>query len=333
MLLDEKEVQVEMANSLDECKETVIVLSAFIKHGAFEWFIKQIKSREVDVVVVARWRLDDLVSHVSDLSVYKQCKDLGWTFKVDQRLHSKLFLIDSSTAYVGSSNLTGAGLGLTKKSNFELSTKIKITDIDIDKVNKYVDSCITMTDDIYDQMKSFVDSIEPPKKIPCKWPSSIKNLLEQEIDYLWVNELFFVNFVPGIHNKPPWESELHHDLYLLDTSISEYMAYLLMKTHSPNNPKAIIFEEKLRDNFKKTKVIRWLKKQLLKEKSKSLRFGAISRLLHDALLDNPKPYRKEVKDFQVNLFNWIKYLELTEFKFEKYNYSESISLVGNFKNT
>jgi len=87
------------------------------------------------------------------------------------------------------------------------------------------------------------------------------------------------------------------------------------------------------DNLKKTKVIRWLKKQLLKEKSKSLRFGAISRLLHDALLDNPKPYRKEVKDFQVNLFNWIKYLELTEFKFEKYNYSESISLVGNFKNT
>ncbi len=304
MLLDEKEVQVEMANSLDECKETVIVLSAFIKHGAFEWFIKQIKSREVDVVVVARWRLDDLVSHVSDLSVYKQCKDLGWTFKVDQRLHSKLFLIDSSTAYVGSSNLTGAGLGLTKKSNFELSTKIKITDIDIDKVNKYVDSCITMTDDIYDQMKSFVDSIEPPKKIPCKWPSSIKNLLEQEIDYLWVDELLFTN--PNNHHT---EDDIEHDLSLLGVNDLD------------------VDTDLLKAKFTQLRVTKWLRNQLLKEESKSLRFGAISKRLHDALLNDPKPYRREVKDLQANLFNWIKYLDLSEFKIEKYNRSESIHLI------
>ncbi len=72
--------------------------------------------------------------------------------------------------------------------------------------------------------------------------------------------------------------------------------------------------------------MKWLKGQLLKEESKSLRFGAISSRLHDALLNDPKPYRKEVKDFQVNLFNWLKYLELPDFKFSKYNVSESISL-------
>jgi hypothetical protein len=304
MLLDEQELQVEIASSLQQCRCSVVILSAFIKHNAFEWLKKQVENTDIEVVVVARWRLDDLVVKVSDLSIYEQCKDQGWIFKIDQRLHSKLFLIDSSVAYVGSSNLTGAGLGLTEKSNFELSTKIEVTDIDIDKVHKYIDSCTTMTDDLYDQIKDFVDTIESPKKISYKWPSSIKNLLEQEIDYLWVDELLFTN--PNNHHT---EDDIEHDLSLLGVNDLD------------------VDTDLLKAKFTQLRVTKWLRNQLLKEESKSLRFGAISSRLHDALLNNPKPYRKEVKDFQVNLFNWIKYLNLSEFKFSKYNYSESISLI------
>jgi hypothetical protein len=309
MLLDEQELQVEIASSLQQCRCSVVILSAFIKHNAFEWFKDQILSNDIEVTVVARWRSDDLVAKVSDLSVYQQCQELGWVFKVDQRLHSKLFLIDSSIAFVGSSNLTGAGLGLTEKSNFELSTKIEVTDIDLDKVHKYIDSCKTMTDDLYNQMKNFVDSIEPLKKTPCEWPPSIKHLLEQEVDYLWVDELLFTS--PNSNN----DNDIKHDLSLLGLGDLD------------------IDIDLLRVKFTELRVVKWLKSQLLKEESKSLRFGAISSRLHDALLNNPKPYRKEVKDLQVNLFNWLKYLELPDFEFSKYNVSESISLVGNFKNT
>jgi len=303
MLLDEQEFQVEIASSLQQCRHSIVILSAFIKHNAFEWLKEQVENTDIKVVVVARWRLGDLLAKVSDLSVYKQCQELGWTFKVDERLHAKLFLIDSSVAFVGSSNLTGAGLGLTEKSNFELSTKTEVTDIDIDKVHKYIDSCRAMTDDLYNQMKSFVDSIDPPKGTPYKWPSSIKNLLEQKVDYLWVDELLFTS--PNSNN----DDDIKHDLDLLgldklDTDI-----------------------DLLRDKFKKLKIVKWLESQLLKEESKSLRFGKISSLLHDALLNNPKPYRKEVKDFQVNIFNWIKYLDLNELKIEKHNRSESIHLI------
>jgi len=303
MLLDEQEFQAEIALSLQDCTSSIVVLSAFIKHNAFEWLKNQLENTNIKVVVVARWRLDDLVVKVSDLSVYKQCQELGWTFKVDERLHAKLFLIDSSVAFVGSSNLTGAGLGLTKKSNFELSTRAEVTDMDVDKVHKYLDSCRTMTDDLYDQMESFVDGIESPEGTPHKWPSSIKNLLEQKVDYLWVDELLFTS--PNSNN----DDDIKHDLDLLgldklDTDI-----------------------DLLRDKFKKLKIVKWLESQLLKEESKSLRFGKISSLLHDALLNNPKPYRKEVKDFQVNIFNWIKYLDLNELKIEKHNRSESIHLI------
>jgi len=304
MLLDEQELQLEISSSLQKCEYSIVVLSAFIKHNAFEWLKKQIKNTDTEVIVVARWRLDDLVAQVSDLSVYKQCQELGWTFKVDESLHAKLFLIDSSIAFIGSSNLTGAGLGLTKKSNFELSTKIEVTDIDTDKVYKYIDSCTTMTDDLYDQMKSVADSMETPKRMPYKWPLSIKSLLEQKADYLWVDELLFTS--PNSNNN----DDIKHDLSLLGLDNLD------------------IDMDLLRAKFTELKIIKWLKSQLLKEESKSLRFGKISSLLHDALLNNPKPYRKEVKDFQVNLFNWLKYLEFPEFEFSKYNHSESISLTN-----
>jgi hypothetical protein len=308
MLLDEQEFQVEIASSLQQCRHSIVILSAFIKHNAFEWLKEQVENTDIKVVVVARWRLDDLIAKVSDLSVYKQCQELGWTLKVDERLHAKLFLIDSSVAFVGSSNLTGAGLGLTEKSNFELSTKTEVTDIDIDKVHKYIDSCRAMTDDLYNQMKSFVDSIDPPKGTPYKWPSSIKNLLEQKVDYLWVDELLFTS--PNSND----DDDIRHDSSLLEVDRLD------------------IDVDLLRAKFTELRIVKWLYSQLLKEESKSLRFGAISSRLHDALLNDPKPYRKEVKDFQVNLFNWLKYLELPDFEFSKYNVSETISLVEGVKN-
>jgi hypothetical protein len=321
MLLNEQELQVEIISSLGECKKSLVILSAFIKSSAFDWLSDQIKSKDINVTVVARWRLDDLVSQVSDLDVYRRCKENGWTFKIDERLHSKLFLIDSDIAYVGSSNLTGAGFGLSKYSNFELSTKIEVTETDVKKVNKYVDSCITMTEDIYDQMDVFIDSIETPKSTPNKnkWPSSIKDLLEYKIDVLWVDELFFGT---DSSKKPPWQSEFDHDLLLLGTAFDEYAV-----AHLKGNTKLKVFKEKLRDNLRQTKAIKWLKNKLLEEESRTLGFGAISKLLHTALLDDPKPSREEVKRLQSSLFGWIKELELSEFRFDKYNYRESISLI------
>jgi hypothetical protein len=165
-----------------------------------------------------------------------------------------------------------------------------------------------MTGDLYNQMKDVVNSIESPKRMPQKWPLSIKSLLEQEVDYLWVDELLFTS--PNSNNS----DDIKHDLSLLELdSLDKDMDLLRVK-------------------FTELRIVKWLKGQLLKEESRSLRFGKISSLLHDALLNNPKPYRKEVKDFQVNLFNWLKYLNLNEFKIEKHNHSESIYLTSLLEN-
>ena len=303
MLFDEQELQKQLSISLSECQDSVIILSAFIKQAAFKWFIEQIKNKAIKVNVVARWTLGDLLNGVSDLEVYEQCKSQDWTFKIDQRLHSKIYLIDSSYAYVGSSNLTGAGLGLHSKSNFELSTKTNVSDIDLGKVNNYLDSCVTMTDDLYSKLIKVLDNSEKPKvETNIQWPLSIITLLEQRVDYLWVDDLFFTN--PG--DTDPLPEHLQHDLELFGISK---------------------LQDKDHINSDQIRAVRWLKCQLLKEDSKSLRFGAVSKLLHDSLLNDPKPYRKDVKELQSNLFKWIKHLKFAEFGFETQNYSETIFLI------
>jgi len=305
MLFDEQELQKELAKSISSCKRSVIVLSAFIKKSAFEWFISQFKDTNIGVTIVARWTLSDLLSGISDLEVYELCKSKGWTFKIDQRNHSKVYLIDLSYAFVGSSNLTSSGLGLHSKSNFELSMKGEVSDIDLNKVNKYVDSCVAVTDEIYAKILKVYNSsekIKNPNNI--KWPKSVKDLLETDVNYLWVDDLLFSG--PSSNNF----NDIKHDLALLGVNSLD------------------IDKDILAANFSELRIVKWLKSQLQKEESKSLRFGAISSRLHDALLNDPKPYRKEVKDFQVNLFNWLKYLESPDFEFSKYNVSETISLTS-----
>ena len=302
MLFDEQELQKELAESISNCKKSVFVLSAFIKKSAFEWFISQFKDSNIDVTIVARWTLADLLSGISDLEVYELCKSKGWTLKIDQRNHSKVYLIDSSYALVGSSNLTGSGLGLHSKSNFELSMKGEVSDIDLNKVNKYIDSCVTVTDEIYEEIVKVYNSSEKVK-IPnnIKWPDSVKQLLETDVNHLWVDDLFFTDPV----DENPKNEYFLHDLSLLGIN-------------SKNDINIV--------NSNQVRAINWLKCQLNKEESKSLKFGAVSKRLHNALLNDPKPYRKDVKELQGYLYKWIKNLQLSEFEFQKYNISETVFL-------
>ncbi|MDA1380282.1 DUF262 domain-containing protein [Plesiomonas shigelloides subsp. oncorhynchi] len=59
--------------------------------------------------------------------------------------------------------------------------------------------------------------------------------------------------------------------------------------------------------FKESKAYKWLVKQILENKNnRDLGFGQVSRLLHDALADDPTPYRQQIKNIQVNLYSYLK---------------------------
>ena len=64
-----------------------------------------------------------------------------------------------------------------------------------------------------------------------------------------------------------------------------------------------------------------------KEENNSLFFGRIKEKLHDVLYDDPKPYRREVKDLQQNLYTFIEGLKIDEIEITRPNYSQKIRLI------
>ena len=61
-----------------------------------------------------------------------------------------------------------------------------------------------------------------------------------------------------------------------------------------------------RNTFLSSKAFRWLVDVLKESSSHEGYFGSITQKLHDALSDDPRPYRKDVKQLLTNLLSYCK---------------------------
>lgn len=66
---------------------------------------------------------------------------------------------------------------------------------------------------------------------------------------------------------------------------------------------------------------------LTKHENHELYFGEASVLLHNVLLNDPKPYRKEVKELLGNLLRWIEILKYEEICVDRPKHSQRIRLI------
>ena len=89
-----------------------------------------------------------------------------------------------------------------------------------------------------------------------------------------------------------------------------------------------IDKNKIRQGFSESKVYKWLINLLKKQKNREIYFGNLSSIIHNSLLDDPRPYRKNVKDLQINLYNFLKTLNLEKILLDKPNVSERIKLIN-----
>ena len=302
MILDENQTRVALEKALADSQKKLIIFSAFIKSKAFEWLVPQVIEKHLNVKIMVRWDINDLLSGVSDLSIYERCKELNWEFRVNTALHSKLYLIDSSIGYLGSNNLTGAGLGLNTNNNIEFSTEIRPNMGDLQKIDKYLNSSTLMNDELYEEIKQFVEDNKTTKE-RIKWPDLIMEKLKTNTDYLWVD-----NFPLSNPLQNNFSEEFHKDEKIFAN---------------------ISFDDKeaLKDAFMSSHVTQWIIKHLNEQEEKVLFFGSLSALIHNSLLNDPKPYRKEIKDLIANFFAWVKYLDLKELIVEQPNHSQCLKLI------
>ena len=88
-------------------------------------------------------------------------------------------------------------------------------------------------------------------------------------------------------------------------------------------------EESLKQGFLGTRVYRWTRDII--EINNEVRFGWLTKQLHNALLDDPTPYRSEIKEFIVTLFDWFKFIPET-FEIKKFNVSETVRIKSKVSN-
>ena len=280
-----------LGNALENSTKSVIILSAYVKTVGVKWLKEKIGEKNIKCTIVTRWNNGDIAQGSSDLECYHLAKTNGWAFKVLQDLHAKVMLVDENVLFVGSPNLTGRGMSLVPVANEEIGIKVQALKEDLKIINQLVDAAALVDDKIIKELEEWqknLPKIEKPK-IPS-FPKIVNDSFKEKFNKLWVNNFPWANIEYLLNNSEKKEDNIIHDLDLFGLT----------------NINKIDLEKELKESFLQSKIFNWLIEKLEAEENKEIYFGNLSSIIHNSLLDDPTPYRKNVKELQANLYSYIK---------------------------
>lgn len=290
----------EIRFELSRSQDSFTLISAYCKLPLVQYFDSCISSSQVKKKLVVRMKKCDITSGATDLSIVPYCKQHGWDLLFRLDLHAKTYIFDRLRCIVGSANATNSGMSIGGSGNYEMATSCMLTPQDLRAIDMLLSTCTPMTDAIYSLM---VDSISNPVRgsNSDEWPVAIQEHLIPNYPLLFAEDF-------------PWCSS--------PFSASEDDLIFLGIT-----PDADMRD--IREAFLQSKCYNWLLALLNAQDNQYMYFGAISAALHGALLNDPKPYRKDVKILLSNLLGWIEELGCPEIGIDRPNYSQRIFLITN----
>lgn len=284
-----------LGQSLEKAKDEIIILSAYVKKVGVEWLIEKLSKKEINCTIISRWDKGDLAQGSSDIECYELCKINKWQFKILKDLHAKIMLVDKKDLFIGSPNLTGHGMSLIPVSNKEMGVKLESTSSDIKIIKNLNEESILVDDQIYKELKLWKENLPEIKKIKFPdFPDSLKSKFTENLDKIWVHNFPWCSAEELFNNKKNDEN-FQHDLELFGLE--------------KNN----LEKEIIKKNILNSKIYYWLINQINNQEKKELYFGNLSSIIHESLLDDPRPYRQDIKTLQSNLYSYIKNFLLEKF--------------------
>ena len=297
-LLFTEDIKKQIRSELENTKTHLHIITAYCKIDAIHFVEESLKSIIPTKKLLVIFRLDDIIKGASDLQVYEYCKKHSWEMYVNFNMHAKTYVFDRLRCILGSANLTSSGVGLIEDSNVELSTPIQLPAEEMKKIEAIFESSVMMTDELYSLMKKDIEENTTNKlSSDLVWSKEILQYFKPKVRTLFTYEL------PNCDSL----SNLKHDsldfLELQSTETTE-----------------------IARKFMQSNVYMWLVEKLKQMPDQTCYFGHLSQELHNAIINDPGPYRKEVKKLLNNLLNWIVELDIKEIKIDRPNHSERISL-------
>ena len=299
-----------LTNSSKALSDRASICSAYTKKSILERINSNISSKQL-CRVLARWDLNDLISGASDLEAYEYSKSLNWDFYINLNSHVKIYHFPPSGILIGSANATNSGLGISSDPNIEAGTIVPELSSNLNFINLLFDQSIKLNDEIFKKIKNAYEDADKKSK-STDWPDSIFEILKPKISKdskFFMSELFRSDGQEVINNLPKKSPESKIDLSLL-----------CLNDENLNLDNIAI-------KFKRSKICLWLK-DLIQQDGGYIYFGRVTEAIQDCLIEDPTPYRKEIKILQANLYSWIKLLgpEYSGFVYERPNHSEKLTL-------
>ena len=272
----------QLRTELLSVKKEILIITAFCKQNALSIFEKNLTRTISKKRLLVRFTLSDFINGVTDISIYDFCKNHGWEMYVRFDLHAKTYIFDKKRCIIGSANITNKGLGINSNPNIVISSISDIEKDDLKKIDHLFTTSLKVDDELFEKMYYEFSRIKDTKNCKSKtWSKKILALVERQNA-----SLLFSHEIPN----SPFSSILKkNDLGFLEI-------------------KATSSKKKIQKAFLSSKVFLWLYRELELAESKQLFFGELTQLLHNKLLTDPPPYRKDVKLHLTNILSWVEAL-------------------------
>ncbi len=295
-ILFSNEIMNAIVTELSQADYSVQIITAYCKESTFKKLNSAISKSVSEKRLLIRFRMNDILAGSTDFDVIECALDNKWDVFIRFDLHAKTYIVDNKRGIVGSANATNSGFGIGGNGNMEMAAFVDIEKQDQDKIDRLFQDAIHVDNEILNNLRSQLKRVKTIEKTKhYSWDDTISRLFNPKVDTLFSHEMpDDFNLVPGEY-FPFLDETYDGDITKLKASFLWCNAFLWLKT-------------------------------TLKESGGCLFFGELSSKLHDSLITDPKPYRKDVKKMLANLLLLIQKLEINEITIDKPNYSQRVTL-------
>lgn len=299
---------------------------SFVSNSSIDIFCPFIKRDALDKIlqnsprisrIISRWEPEELIKGVSDIEVYETCKDNNIDFYINNRIHLKATIKDKRFVFHSSANITNKGLNLNDAipHNYELSTILNINSAnDLVLFEQIVQDSIFVTDDIYEQMKKYLDNIDYEVNEKDPYP-----IFERR-------KKFYISQLPMSHDidilfkiysdQSTYQSDLEKSCAIHDLSI--YSIKTGLNFHE--------FKSSLASVFFSHPFIQELQNEVQIEGF--LYFGRVKEWLQTNCEDVPVPRRRELTSVTQILYHWFEILGEGRYVIDRPNHSQRIKILN-----
>jgi hypothetical protein len=260
--------------------------------------------------VLVRWQLADLLAGASDLQAYQVAKAAGLQLLIRLDFHGKVFCLPGRGIVVGSANATLSGLGMRHQSNKEVCTLVPAVPGNLVHIEQLFAGAVLVDEQLFSEISDAVHAATQLEGLAgyTEWPMALIEKLRglPIVDHLLASECL-------------WSSPLLNLAGSIDFA-EDHDRQLLGSSHS-----AITLDDATH-KLQQTKIFRWLRQYLERSGGQQF-FGALAVALHDSLLDDPTPYRHEVKAMLQHLLAWCGALPAAGVVVDRPNYSQRVRLL------